>query len=121
MRMQPVLKGVGMKKSLIRSGLLIASLCFCMNAFSLTLGEAKSQGLVGEQPNGLLGVVNNPTPELVSLVTDINDKRKAAYREIAQRNGTDINVVQQLAGQKAIAKTPAGQFVKAAGQWQQVK
>ena len=110
-----------MKKSLIRSGLLIVSLCFCMNAFSLTLGEAKSQGLVGEQPNGMLGVVRNSTPELVSLVKDINHKRKAAYEEIAQRNGTDINVIQQLAGKKAIAKTPVGQFVKSAGQWRQVK
>ena len=109
-----------MKKSLIRSGLLIVSLCFGMNAFSLTLGEAKSQGLVGEQPNGMLGVVKNATPELVSLVTDINLKRKAAYEKIAQRNGTNINVVQQLAGEKAIAKTPTGQFVKSAGQWRQV-
>lgn len=110
-----------MKKTLIRSGLLLASLCFCMNAFSLTLGEAKAQGLVGEQPNGMLGVVDKGTPEVVSLVKDINLKRKAAYAKIAQRNGTDINVVQQLAGKKAMEKTPAGQFVKPAGQWQQVK
>lgn len=109
-----------MKKNLIRSGLLIVSLCFCMSAFSLTLGEAKSQGLVGEQPNGMLGAVVS-TPEVAGLVADINGKRKAAYKEIAQRNGTDITVVQQLAGKKAIAKTPAGQFVMSAGQWQQVK
>jgi len=110
-----------MKKSVIRSGLLIASLCFCMNAFSLTLGEAKAQGLVGEQPNGMLGVVSNPTSEVVNLVADINNKRKSAYAGIAQRNGTDINSVQQLAGKKAMAKTPAGQFIKSGGQWQQVK
>jgi len=109
-----------MKKSLLRSGLLIASLCFCMNAFSLSLTEAKTQGLVGEQPNGMLGVVS-ASPEVTALVMDINNKRKAAYGKIAQRNGTDIKVVQQLAGKKAIAKTPAGQFVKSAGQWQQVK
>lgn len=109
-----------MKNNLIRSGLLIVSLCFCMSAFSLTLGEAKAQGLVGEQPNGMLGVVVS-TPEVAGLVADINGKRKAAYVKIAQRNGTDITVVQQLAGKKAIAKTATGQFVMSAGQWQQVK
>ena len=109
-----------MKKSLIRSGLLIVSLCFCMSAFSLTLDEAKRQGLVGEQPDGLLGVVKKPTPELVNLVADINLKRRAAYEEIARRNGTNIKVVQQLAGKKAIEKTPSGQYVKFENQWQQV-
>lgn len=109
-----------MKKNLIRSGLLIVSLCFSMSAFSLTLGEAKTQGLVGEQPNGKLGVVIS-TPEAIALVMDINGKRQVAYEKIAQRNGTDINVVQQLAGKKAIAKTPAGQFVMSAGQWRKMK
>ena len=109
-----------MKNNLIRSGLLIVSLCFSMSAFSLTLGEAKTQGLVGEQANGKLGVVVS-TQEVIALVADINDKRHDAYKKIAQRNGTDITVVQKLAGKKAIAKTPAGQFVKTAGQWQQVK
>lgn len=110
-----------MKKSLIRSGLLVTGLLFCMNAFSLTLGEAKAQGLVGEQPDGMLGVVKNPTSEVVDLVADINSKRKAAYADIARRNGTDINAVQQLAGEKAMSKTPAGQYIKAGGQWQLIK
>lgn len=110
-----------MKKNVMRSGLLIATLCFCMNAFSLTLGEAKEQGLVGEQPNGMLGVVKAPTAEVAALVKVINGKRNAAYQDIAHRNGTDVGVVQQLAGEKAIEKTPVGQFVLSGGQWQKVQ
>jgi uncharacterized protein len=110
-----------MKKNVMRSGLLIATLCFCMSAFSLTLGEAKEQGLVGEQTNGMLGVVKEPSSEVTALVKVINGKRKAAYQDIAQRNGTDVGSVQKLAGKKAIAKTPAGQFIQSGGQWQQVQ
>lgn len=109
-----------MKNNILRSGLLIVSLCFCMSAFSLTLDAAKTRGLIGEQPNGLLGVIVS-SPEVAGLVADINGKRKAAYAQIAQRNGTDLSVVQKLAGQKAIAKTPAGQFVLLAGQWREVQ
>lgn len=109
-----------MKKNLIHSGLLIISLCFCMSAFSLTLGEAKTRGLVGEQANGKLGVIVS-TQEVLAIVADINGRRHAAYKKIAQSNGTSITAIQKLAGKKAIAKTPAGQFIKAAGQWEKIK
>jgi len=109
-----------MNKMLMRGGLFIASLFFCVSAFSLTLDEAKQQGLVGEQPNGMLGLVDGGSPQAKALAKVINGKRKAAYIDIAQRNGTDLAVVQKLAGEKAMAKTPAGQYIKVDGQWQQV-
>jgi len=49
-------------------------------------------------------------------VEDIKVKRKAADGENTVGNGTDVDVIQQLAGKKAIAKMPAGQFVESAGQ-----
>jgi uncharacterized protein len=59
---------------------------------------------------------------VTALVNDINAKRKAAYTDIAQRNGTALDAVEQLAGKKAIEKTPPGQYVKLpSGEWIQVK
>lgn len=94
-------------------GLLVCSSL----AMALDVGGAKAQGLVGEQPDGYLGVVK-ATPEAVSLAADINAKRREAYDAIAKKNGTTLDQVAILAGQKAIEKTPPGSYIKAPnGQW----
>ncbi|MGE8449958.1 MAG: YdbL family protein [Pseudomonadales bacterium] len=86
-------------------------------ALALDLDSAKSQGLVGEQPNGFLGVVN-PTPDAVKLAADINAQRRAAYEAIAKKNGATLDQVAVLAGQKAIDKAAPGAYVKTPdGQW----
>ncbi|WKE64868.1 YdbL family protein [Gallaecimonas kandeliae] len=95
----------------------VAALLLPLAAFAMNLGEAKAQGLLGEQPDGYLGVVK-ATPEAVALAQDINAKRRAAYLEIAKKNGISLEQVAMLAGQKAIARTPAGQYIKTPeGQW----
>lgn len=48
--------------------------------------EAKE---VGEQPDGYLGVVKGG-PAIQALVRDINIKRKAAYTQSAQANGSTV-------------------------------
>ncbi len=109
-------------KKILRTFLLIAGLAGSALAFSLDLDSAKAGGLVGEQPNGYLAPVGSATPAVTALVNDINAKRKAAYTDIAQRNGTALDAVEQLAGKKAIEKTPTGQYVKLpSGEWTQVK
>lgn len=109
-------------KKLSRTALIITGLTFSALAFCLDLGAAKTDGLVGEQPDGYLAAVNTATPEVAALIKDINEKRKAVYSDIAQRNGTAINAVEQLAGKKAIEKTPAGQYVRMpGGEWIKVK
>ena len=85
-------------------------------ASALTLGQAKAQGLVGETPSGYLAAVK-PSPSVNALIKDINGKRKAAYQNIAKKNGQPLSTVQQLAGQKAINNTPTGQYVKIGGSW----
>jgi uncharacterized protein len=106
----------------LRTVLAAAALAFSAAAFSLSLEEAKSQGLVGEQPSGYLGVVGSATPEVAKLVQEINQKRKSAYEAIAQRNGTQLTAVEQLAGKKAIEQTPSGQFVRLpSGEWAKVQ
>ncbi len=95
---------------------LLASLFISSAAFALSLNEAKQQGLVGEQVTGYLGAVK-ATNVSTALVNDINAKRKAKYKEIAQRNGTGLASVEKLAGQKALEKTPSGQFINLGSGW----
>jgi hypothetical protein len=102
--------------------IIMISLGFSTFTFALSLDEAKSKGLLGEQPDGYLGIVNTPTPELNSLKNNINQQRQALYQDIAKKNGTEISAVEQLAGKKAIEKAPPGTYVKSTdGQWQKIE
>jgi uncharacterized protein YdbL (DUF1318 family) len=87
--------------------------------WSLTLDEAKLQGLVGEKPNGYLGVVApNASAEVQALTNDINQKRRQTYEDIARRNSTSLKNVEMLAGETAIKNTRPGHFVQLpSGQW----
>ena len=88
-------------------------------ALGLSLDEAKDRGLVGEKPNGYLGIVgSNQTPDIQTLVNDINRQRREKYREIAERNKTNLEAVELLAGRTAIGKTESGHFVQIpSGAW----
>ena len=86
-------------------------------AFGLSLGEAKTKGLVGEKPNGYLGVVNPGSREAQSLADEVNEKRRKAYQDIAARNKTQLEAVEALAGEKAIQNTKSGHFVEGSGGW----
>ena len=88
-------------------------------AWGLTLEEAKTQGIVGEQPNGYLGVVRpSVATEVQALVNDVNQKRRQMYEDIARRNATKLEAVEMLAGKTAIDNTRPGNFVRSpSGQW----
>lgn len=82
------------------------------SGFAADLATAKAQGLVGERPDGLVGIVSPPgAPDLQAMVEDINKERLATYRAIAQEQGTTPDKVQAVAGASLISKTPSGQFV----------
>lgn len=86
------------------------------------LMTVKAQGIVGEQPDGLLGLVNPATApaDVAAMISTINAERMAKYQAIAAKNGTPVDQTQALAGQKLMAQTPAGQYVKAPdGSWMQ--
>ena len=107
--------------NILRNGLVVITRLCALSAFALTLQEAKGEGLVGEQANGYLGIVGSATPEVRALVEDINGKRRNAYQNIADKNNTQRDAVEQLAGQKAIKKTARGNYVKQpSGEWQTV-
>ena len=67
---------------------LIAATILCIglssNVLAITLDEAKARGLLGELPNGYLGVVSPPgSSDVRDLQRTINQKRRSKYQEIA--------------------------------------
>ena len=80
---------------------------------ALDLKSAKNQGLVGETPSGYLASpAGSSSTEVLSLIGDINTKRKQKYLEIAAKVGKSLSAIEKLAGKKAIEKTSAGRFVQ---------
>jgi uncharacterized protein len=105
--------------SIILPTLLLAVLWLPLPSWGLTLEEAKAQGVVGEQPNGYLGIVQpGASAEVQALVNDVNQKRRQMYADIARRNSTKLEAVEMLAGKTAIDNTRPGNFVRSpSGQW----
>ena len=79
---------------------------------------ARASGAIGEKPDGYLGIVGEPTPDLQRLVDDINIKRKAVYARKAQENSVTIQAFAITAGCQAIARTVPGEKYQAPdGTW----
>ena len=99
-------------------GLFIAVLLVgAAPAWALSLDEAKAKGFVGEKPDGYLGVISGGG-DAQALANDINQKRRQAYQDIANRNKTNLKDVETLAGQKAIENTKPGLMIQSpSGQW----
>lgn len=107
-----------MYRRAIKAALILVSLLFlAVSALALDLGSAKSQGLVGETTEGYLAPVKPGNAQADQLIRNINDQRRKQYQQIATRNKTTLQAVEQLAGKKAIEKTPAGQFIRINGAW----
>mgnify|MGYP000597322256 CR=1 FL=1 len=66
---------------------------------ALTLDQARSQNLVKETASGYLVVVK-PTAEAKALAKKVNAGRKAEYQKIANKRGTSLSAVEQLAGKR---------------------
>lgn len=102
---------------------LISSLFFCLiishSAFATTLQEAKSQGLVGEQIDGYVGLVADSIPnEVRALVQDVNDQRKQLYAQIAAENNLEIEQVRLVAYERAVQATQSGHYIQnSSGNW----
>lgn len=106
-----------MNHSKLHSKLGLASIVLffflAISVSALELGDAKSQGFVGETPSGYLASVNaSPSAEVKKLIDDVNMKRRAQYQKIAAANGTPLSAVEKVAAEKAIAKAGPGEMVR---------
>jgi uncharacterized protein YdbL (DUF1318 family) len=81
--------------------------------------KARSEGRVGEQPDGYLGIVGSGDKSLQDLVDDINIKRRAIYADKAKENNATLEAYALTAGCQAIARTTPGEKYRAPdGAWQ---
>jgi hypothetical protein len=107
----------------LRLTAFLAAACFVVTlasaASAASLDDLKARGVVGEQLDGYVGVVDpNAPPEVTNLVAEVNRRRAHEYESIAKKNGTTASAVGALAGAKLVARAPAGQLVlDASGKW----
>lgn len=106
-----------------RFSALVLAFAMAFPAMAMSLDEAKnslesakSQGLVGETPSGYLATVNSD-PKAEEIVDAINDARREAYKAIAEKHDIAVTKVETVAGQKAVEKTPSGQYIQVNGRW----
>ena len=100
----------------IISLMLLGMLLVCQPAMALDISDAKAQGLVGETATGYLAPVAL-NAEVQQLVDTINSKRKEHYQNISKKNNAPLSTVEKLAGEKAMEKTPVGQFIRVNDAW----
>ena len=109
------MKHIKLKLVTVFTGILFSCI-----AFALDLQQAKEKGLVGELASGYLGSpLSSPSADVITLIKDINAKRKAEYIKISTEVGKPLETIELLAGKKAITKTQPGHYIKLEGQaWQ---
>lgn len=97
-------------------GLCLLPLTAC---WAITLDEARGDGLVGERPDGYVGLIDSsPSAELKDLIESINRQRRDRYAEIARRNQQPRSVVERLAGLKVREElAPGSYYMDDQGQW----
>jgi len=90
------------------------------HAASATIETAKSQCVVGEQIDGYLGVVDGATisQNVEREIRAVNQQRKAAYADLAGRNGVTIDDAEMLTAERLINAAPSGHCVQdSSGSW----
>jgi len=88
-------------------------------ALAVDLDQAKASGLVGEQPDGYVGLVKGGASEEVQdVVQQVNRGRREKYAEIARKNGITVQSVAARAGARLVGRAAEGQWVKDSdGEW----
>jgi uncharacterized protein len=81
--------------------------------------SARTEGLVGEKPDGYLGFVSAPSPAIRALVDDLNIKRKAVYTKEAAANGATVVEMAFRNGCRLISErtSPGEKYQKPDGSW----
>jgi len=107
------------RRTFLAAALALATLVATgVPSWSLSLADAKAQGLVGEQADGYVGVVGSGPPEARALAKNVNAERRNEYQAIAKKRSIETKAVAALAGKKLVQRTPKGQYVRGTdGRW----
>ena len=105
---------------------ILISMMFALFAVLAALSPASARplepehhaGLVGDQADGYLGLVSSAPPALKSQVDAINMGRRDEYARIAREQGTNVDAVGAIFGEKLFQQTPSGEYFRDAnGTW----
>lgn len=89
-------------------------------AYAMDVSTAKSQGLIGERPDGLLGIVTPPgSADVQALVKKTNEGRMNIYVGMSQKQGVPLPQIQSIAAESLMIRTPPGQYILSNGAWVQ--
>jgi uncharacterized protein len=103
-----------LKSLFLASSLLVMS----QLSLALTVDEAQTQGLLGENASGYLEMTPRGNTDAKALMERTNAKRKAKYQSIAGKQNTTLKAIEKIAAEKITSKLNAGEFYKDAdGQW----
>jgi uncharacterized protein YdbL (DUF1318 family) len=77
--------------------------------------QAKAQGVVGEQYDGYLGIVDTSkaSADLKRRVSETNAGRLAEYTRISQKTGDSVSIVAIAMAEKQFARAESGEMLKA--------
>ncbi len=109
----------GTLKYMILSLFAVLALGLSTPAHADALDNALRNGQVGETARGYVAPVKRPSAAINRLVNDINARRRAAYKDIAKKNGLPLQKVEAVAGARVIQRAPKGTYYKDnSGRWQ---
>ena len=100
-------------KSAVAALVLVAGISSAYGA-SPMIEAAKAKCVVGEQSDGYLGVVDATaaSEEVKREVRAVNQQRKAAYANLAAKNGVTIEDTAALTGKRLVENAASGQCVR---------
>lgn len=101
-------------KRLLALTLAAALVLSAANAGTPTIDAAKAQCVVGEQTDGYLGIIEPAKADetLRREVRSINQQRKAAYAELAAKNGVTIEQAAQVTAERLLNGAPSGHCIQ---------
>jgi uncharacterized protein YdbL (DUF1318 family) len=100
--------------------LIVAAALSASPVAAIELDQARSQGLVGERADGLIGAVEqSASADVRKLIDTVNAARMQEYRAIAQKNGTPVEAVQTVAGENLLQRAKQNKWyvMDASGRW----
>lgn len=83
--------------------------------------ELKNRGVIGEQPDGYLGLVKEDAAAK-TIVEAENADRKEEYSRRAQEQGQAVDILAKVLGEARVRQEKPGRFIrKADGQWKKTE
>lgn len=96
--------------------IMLCALVFSpMAVYALDLDTARANGQVIELHTGYLKAGAGASSSALTLVQQVNAKRKALYQDVASRDGVPLSDVEQIFGDKIFAKGQPGVYERIDG------